>query len=40
MESGISDEGYQDNALPLVSRTFALTIPQLPPALRVAVTNA
>ncbi len=31
---------YQDTILPKVSRTFALTIPQLPPALRVAVTNA
>lgn len=31
---------YQDAILPLVSRTFALTIPQLPPALRHAVTNA
>ena len=40
MDSGISDEGYQDQILPHVSRTFALTIPQLPPALRIAVTNA
>jgi farnesyl-diphosphate farnesyltransferase len=40
MDSGTSDEGYQQNILPHVSRTFALTIPQLPPALRVAVTNA
>ena len=31
---------YQDAILPKVSRTFALTIPQLPPALRIAVTNA
>lgn len=31
---------YQDAILPQVSRTFALTIPQLPPALRRAVTNA
>ena len=31
---------YQDQILPHVSRTFALTIPQLPDALRVAVTNA
>jgi len=31
---------YQDAILPQVSRTFALTIPQLPPALRCAVTNA
>src|ERR1700723_2442951 len=40
MHSGITDEGYQDQVLPHVSRTFALTIPQLPPRLRVAVTNA
>ena len=40
MDSGISDEGYQDQILPHVSRTFALTIPQLPARLRVAVTNA
>ena len=40
MDSGTSDEGYQEKILPHVSRTFALTIPQLPPALRVAVTNA
>ncbi len=40
MDSGISDEGYQDQILPYVSRTFALTIPQLPDRLRVAVTNA
>ena len=33
-DSGISDEAYQDQILPHVSRTFALTIPQLPPALR------
>jgi farnesyl-diphosphate farnesyltransferase len=35
-----SDEAYQERILPHVSRTFALTIPQLPPALRTAVTNA
>ena len=35
-----SDEVYQDRILPHVSRTFALTIPQLPPALRTAVTSA
>src|SRR3984957_5964332 len=35
-----SDKDYQDRVLPQVSRTFALTIPQLPPALRCAVTNA
>jgi farnesyl-diphosphate farnesyltransferase len=40
MEAGISDETYQDRILPHVSRTFALTIPQLPAALRVPVTSA
>ncbi|QAU25520.1 phytoene/squalene synthase family protein [Dyella sp. M7H15-1] len=37
-----SDEAntYQDAILPKVSRTFALTIPQLPPELRRAVANA
>src|SRR5512146_1454092 len=30
---------YQDEILPRVSRTFALTIPQLPRALRRVVTN-
>lgn len=40
MDSGTSDEGYQDQILPHVSRTFALTIPQLPPPLRTAVTSA
>jgi len=40
MDSGISDEVYQDQILPHVSRTFALTIPQLPAALRISVTNA
>jgi farnesyl-diphosphate farnesyltransferase len=40
MDSGISDEVYQDRMLPHVSRTFALTIPQLPPALRTPVTSA
>ena len=40
MESGVSDETYQDHILPHVSRTFALTIPQLPPALRTPVTTA
>ncbi len=34
------DQDYQIAVLPHVSRTFALTIPQLPAALRVAVTNA
>ncbi|MFK2874260.1 phytoene/squalene synthase family protein [Dyella lipolytica] len=38
----IGDEAntYQDAILPKVSRTFALTIPQLPPELRRAVANA
>lgn len=40
MDSGVSDAVYQDQILPHVSRTFALTIPQLPAALRLAVTNA
>jgi farnesyl-diphosphate farnesyltransferase len=40
MDSTASDEAYQDQILPHVSRTFALTIPQLPLALRVGVTNA
>ena len=40
MDSVSSDEVYQDQILPHVSRTFALTIPQLPPGLRTAVTNA
>jgi farnesyl-diphosphate farnesyltransferase len=40
MDSVSSDEAYQDQILPHVSRTFALTIPQLPPALSVPVTNA
>ncbi len=35
-----SDTAYQEAILPHVSRTFALTIPQLPPALRTAVTSA
>jgi farnesyl-diphosphate farnesyltransferase len=33
-------EAYQNNILPGVSRTFALTIPQLPADLRKVVTNA
>ncbi|MEO0972385.1 MAG: phytoene/squalene synthase family protein [Pseudomonadota bacterium] len=33
-------EAYQEQALPEVSRTFALTIPQLPGKLRTVVTNA
>jgi farnesyl-diphosphate farnesyltransferase len=40
MDSVSSDEVYQDQILPHVSRTFALTIPQLPPALSLSVTNA
>ncbi len=35
-----SDEAYQKSILPGVSRTFALTIPQLPTGLERAVTNA
>lgn len=40
--SAVSGEAdtYQDAILPKVSRTFALTIPQLPPELRRAVANA
>jgi len=34
------DEAFQERILPGVSRTFALTIPQLPESLRCAVTNA
>lgn len=33
-------DAYQEHILPLVSRTFALTIPQLPPALARVVGNA
>jgi farnesyl-diphosphate farnesyltransferase len=40
MDSVSSDEVYQDQILPYVSRTFALTIPQLPLGLRTAVTCA
>jgi farnesyl-diphosphate farnesyltransferase len=40
MDPVISDAQYQDQVLPHVSRTFALTIPQLPAALRIPVTNA
>lgn len=35
-----ADEQYQDEILPSVSRTFALTIPQLPDPLDRVVTNA
>jgi farnesyl-diphosphate farnesyltransferase len=34
------EEQFQDAILPSVSRTFALTIPQLPESIRGAVTNA
>lgn len=34
-----TDKAYQDSILPGVSRTFALTIPQLPPELRQVVAN-
>jgi farnesyl-diphosphate farnesyltransferase len=40
LDSPDFDESYQDRILPEVSRTFALTIPQLPPALRGPVTSA
>ena len=40
MDSATADATYQDRILPHVSRTFALTIPQLPAGLRTAVTNA
>jgi farnesyl-diphosphate farnesyltransferase len=40
MDSVRSDEVYQDQILPHVSRTFALTIPQLPEGLRAPVTSA
>jgi farnesyl-diphosphate farnesyltransferase len=40
MDPGNLDVSYQEQILPHVSRTFALTIPQLPPRLRVAVCNA
>ena len=35
-----TDEAYQDHILQYVSRTFALTIPQLPAELRRVVSNA
>jgi farnesyl-diphosphate farnesyltransferase len=38
--AGLPDGAYQDHILPHVSRTFALTIPQLPAPLRTPVTNA
>jgi farnesyl-diphosphate farnesyltransferase len=40
MDLNAADEAYQDQILPHVSRTFALTIPQLPAGLRIPVTNA
>ena len=40
MPIGSSNDSYQVQILPHVSRTFALTIPQLPPSLRRAVINA
>lgn len=39
-DSLAADEIYQESALPGVSRTFALTIPELPGDLRRVVTNA
>src|ERR1700761_3343949 len=39
-DASLSDEAYQDRILPGVSRTFALTIPELPAGLRTSVTNA
>ena len=40
MNTGNSAANFQGQILPYVSRTFALTIPQLPMPLRTAVTNA
>ncbi|HUJ52812.1 MAG TPA: phytoene/squalene synthase family protein [Steroidobacteraceae bacterium] len=40
MDPGNLDVSYQEQILPHVSRTFALTIPQLPQPLRIAVCNA
>ncbi|HYC10740.1 MAG TPA: squalene/phytoene synthase family protein, partial [Steroidobacteraceae bacterium] len=40
MDPGNLDVNYQEQILPHVSRTFALTIPQLPQPLRIAVCNA
>ncbi|RKZ53498.1 MAG: phytoene synthase [Candidatus Parabeggiatoa sp. nov. 3] len=39
MNQHLTDEAYQNNSLSGVSRTFALTIPQLPPALCQVVGN-
>ncbi len=38
--SGEADEAYQEHILQFVSRTFALTIPQLPAELSRVVSNA
>ncbi len=38
--NSLGDEAFQDHLLQGVSRTFALTIPQLPPALAKPVANA
>jgi farnesyl-diphosphate farnesyltransferase len=40
MDNGNSAANFQEQMLPHVSRTFALTIPRLPTPLRAAVTNA
>ncbi|HEV7717328.1 MAG TPA: phytoene/squalene synthase family protein [Steroidobacteraceae bacterium] len=40
IDDGSADREYQDRILPHVSRTFALTIPQLPPDVRTATTSA
>jgi farnesyl-diphosphate farnesyltransferase len=40
MDLAYSDGGFQERILPHVSRTFALTIPQLPMPLRATVTTA
>ena len=40
MDNGSSAADFQEEILPYVSRTFALTIPRLPMPLRTAVTNA
>lgn len=39
-DSGQRALAFQDEILPQVSRTFALTIPELPDALRIAIGNA
>jgi len=39
-DNGSTDELYQEYILPLVSRTFSLTIPELPLPLRKSVTTA